>query len=391
MPVPYPPPVVAAAGAALMFALANVVQRRAAAAVPRASGGSVHLIVNLLRNRRWLFGSSCAVGGLVLQTMALAQGSLVVVQSILVSGVVVAVILDAGGDRRRPTWPELVGPALVVGGVVLLVLAGPESSGEAGLGQSFGGLLAVGIVGGGALAAARRTGAGDWTARLLGAAAGTCFSLDALFLKELVTGVDAHRTEVALIGVAGFALASVLGNLTLHRGYQLAPLRVVLPTLTGAEPIAAFLLGWLVLGEGLPGGLPAHLAAVLGIVGAVTGNAVVGLAEVAAVERPAHADPIAPAEGERGSGRDQGSPRGISSGPGEAASEGLPGPGRRASPERSGLVGAVLPAAEAVRSRVREALPAIRSRSVDRVPALGRGAECGRDDEGVERRLASRR
>jgi drug/metabolite transporter (DMT)-like permease len=280
--VPLPDSVVAASGAALMFALANVAQRRAAAAVPRASGGSVHLFWNLVRNPRWLLGSGCAVGGLLLQTLALARGSLVVVQSILVSGVVVAIVLDAGGDRRRPTWPELVGPVLVVGGVVALVVTGPVSSGEVGLGASVGGLVAVGIVGGAALLAARRHHAGRWTARLLGGAAGTCFALDALFLKELVAGLDAARTEVVAIGVAGFALASVLGNLTLHRGYQLAPLRVVLPTLTGAEPVAAFLLGWLALGESLPGGIPGHLVAVLGVVAAVTGNAVVGLAEVGA-------------------------------------------------------------------------------------------------------------
>jgi drug/metabolite transporter (DMT)-like permease len=290
--VPYAHPVLAAVVAALLFAVANVVQRRAAAAVPRSTGGAVQLGRRLVRSPRWLLGSGFAVGGLLLQTVALAGGSLVVVQSVLVSGVVVAVILDAGGDRRRPTWPEIAGPVLVVGGVVLLVVSGPSAGGEAGLGQSVAGLLAVGVVGGGALLAARRIRAGDRTARLLGGAAGTCFALDALFLKELVSGLGGGRADVVVVGVVGFALASVLGNLTLHRGYQLAPLRVVLPTLTGAEPVAAFLLGWVVLQEGLPGGWLGHLAAVLGVVAAVTGNAVVALAEVPAPRAERVEEPV---------------------------------------------------------------------------------------------------
>lgn len=280
MPVPHPHPVLAAVVAALLFALANVVQRRAAAAVPRSTGGAVQLGWRLLRSPRWLLGSSFAVAGMLLQMLALTDGSLVVVQSVLVSGVVVAVILDAGGDRRRPTWPEIFGPILVVAGVVLLVVAGPTPGGDGGTGAAIAGLIVVAVVGGGALVAARRPHAGDWTARLLGGAAGTCFALDALFLKELVAGLGEGRTAVVVVGVAGFVLASVLGNLTLHRGYQLAPLRVVLPTLTGAEPVAAFLLGWVVLQEGLPGGWPGHVGAVLGVVAAVTGNAVVALAEV---------------------------------------------------------------------------------------------------------------
>lgn len=279
-PVLVLPSVVAAACAALLFAVANVVQRHAAAAVPRSSGGAVRLVWRLLRTPRWLLGAGFAAGGLGLQIVALVGGSLVVVQSVIASGLVVALVLEAGRERRRPTWAELGGAVLVTGGVTVLVVFGPSGDGAVGLGQAFGGLLVVAAVGGGSLMAARRHQAGVWTARLLGAAAGTCFALDALFLKELAEAFGLHETMVVFLGVLGFALASAMGNLTLHRGYQLAPLRVVLPTLTGAEPMAAFLLGRLVLHEGLPGGLTGHLAALGGVLAAVTGNAVVALAEV---------------------------------------------------------------------------------------------------------------
>ncbi len=61
-----------------------------------------------------------------------------------------------------------------------------------------------------------------------------------------------------------------MGNVIAQRAYQRAPLRVVLPAVTAADPLAAFLIGRLMLGERLSPGTAA-LTAWLGITAVVVG------------------------------------------------------------------------------------------------------------------------
>jgi hypothetical protein len=49
-------------------------------------------------------------------------------------------------------------------------------------------------------------------------------------------------------------VASVLGNLVIQRGFQMAPLRHVLPAMAAAEPVTAFLCARYVFGEHLNNG-----------------------------------------------------------------------------------------------------------------------------------------
>ena len=63
----------------------------------------------------------------------------------------------------------------------------------------------------------------------MGAAAGVCFALDAVFLRGLTAALSPFDRIGVLINLAGFAVASVLGNLVIQRGFQMAPLRHVLP------------------------------------------------------------------------------------------------------------------------------------------------------------------
>jgi CDP-diglyceride synthetase len=116
---------------------------------------------------------------------------------------------------------------------------------------------------------------------LMGAAAGTCFALDAVFLKG-VAASEHVGSAPRVFDLAGFVIASVLGNLVVQRAYQQAPLRHVLPAVTAADPVAASVVGVLILHEHLMPGLVPLLGLVGGLVAMVIGIVVATSAGVPA-------------------------------------------------------------------------------------------------------------
>jgi drug/metabolite transporter (DMT)-like permease len=256
------PAVLGALGAALVFAVANNLQRDAASKVPHGEGGPVRLLLRLLRTPRWLAGGAAAVVALLLQAWALTQGGVILVQAVIASTLIFSLLIESAVERRWPTPPQIAGSALVAGGITLLVGIGkPGAGGEFHtVGRALVAWSAVTAVGLGALLRARLRPKGRRTAIALGASAGICFALDAVFLRGLAGSLSPLDTTVVAINGAGFAAASVLGNLLIQRAFQIAPLRHVLPAMAAAEPLAAFLCGRLIFGERLQSGLVGSLA-----------------------------------------------------------------------------------------------------------------------------------
>jgi drug/metabolite transporter (DMT)-like permease len=249
-------PVLGGLVAALLFAVANNVQRHAASTVPEGHVGPVGLLLRLLRNPRWLAGSSAAVLALLVQAWALSQGGVILVQAVIASTLVWSLALESVVERRWPSATQVAGAVLVAVGITVLVLVGkPGAGGEfRSWGRAAVIWLVVGLVGGGALLTSRRRPKGRRTAIVMGAAAGVCFALDAVFLRGLTAALSPAVPVVLLVNVAGFAVASLLGNLVIQRAFQMAPLRHVLPAMAAAEPVTAFLCGRYVFGEHLQGG-----------------------------------------------------------------------------------------------------------------------------------------
>jgi drug/metabolite transporter (DMT)-like permease len=266
-------PVLLAVAAAFLFAAGNNLQRHAAARVPHVGYGPVRLIRRLLRSRRWLAGGACALLGLAFQVWALPTGGVILVQSVIASTLVFSLLLEAVAERRRPSARQLGGAALVGAGLVVLIRLGRPDVG-AEMSSPWRAALAwtaVALIGVGALLRARYCPKGRRTAMLLGVAAGSCFALDAVFLRDLADAfAPADLLRLAADG-AGFALTSVVGNLAIQRGFQLAPLRHVLPAVAAAEPIMAFCCGWLVFGERLRSGWVGVVAVGAGLALLVTG------------------------------------------------------------------------------------------------------------------------
>jgi drug/metabolite transporter (DMT)-like permease len=260
-------PILGALVAALFFALANNFQRHAAAGERHEGAGPIRLMLGLLTTPTWLAGSLLAVAGLVFHARALNQGGVILVQSVIATTLIYSILIEATVERRRPRPQEVLGALVVAVGVILLVGVGrPSASGEfRSVSKAMVVLALSALVGGGALLVSRRRPRGRRTATILGASAGVCFALDAVFLRAAAGSISPLDTPTLLINGGGFAIASVLGNLVVARAYQSAPLRHVLPGLAAAEPITAFACGRLVFGETLGGGTLGAIAVAVGL------------------------------------------------------------------------------------------------------------------------------
>jgi drug/metabolite transporter (DMT)-like permease len=265
--------------AAALFAVATNLHRSAASAIPLHEVGPVRLLLRLIRTPRWLLGSVAALTALGMHTIALSQGTVIVVQAVLSTGLVLALALETVRERRRPRTTEGIGWMLVVVGVVLvLVLGQPHGGRHIGIDAMVLTLLLAVLIAALGLLIGRTRLSRPAVAVIMGGAAGACFALDAVFLKGLAGSVHHLVSMPALLDLLGFLLASVLGNLVVQRAYQQAPLRHVLPAVTAADPVAAAVIGIMLLHEHLRpgmlavGGLLAGLAAmVVGIVAATAG------------------------------------------------------------------------------------------------------------------------
>lgn len=240
--------------AALLFALATVLQHRSATRGPAARGVGLRLLGSLTRRPLWLLGGACGGGGLLLHAYALSAGRLGVVQPLLVTGMLFALLLDVVLDRRRARLGEVLGGAAVVLGLAVFLLAARAAPGSPTADRDV--LLAataagLGLAGG--LFALARPPVARHRAALLAGAAGTCFGVTGALLKQLVGQLAVAPVSWQAAWPAALLVAvGVLGLALVQSAYQAGPLAASLPPLTVVDPVVAVLIGALAFGE-VPG------------------------------------------------------------------------------------------------------------------------------------------
>ena len=238
---------------AVLFAVSAVAQQRAAAQVPEGDA----LLAGLIRSPRWWAGIVGDAGGFAFQVAALALGSVLVVQPILVSALIFALPLAAYYSRRPVTptmWLQAI--ALSAALAVFLIVGEPTAGVTQAPWQRWIGPmgLVLGVIAI-SVAVAVTAVAPTLRALLLGTAAGLLFGIAAA-----LTG---HVTELFGTGPAAVATSwqpyalvgcGTLGLYLQQRGYQVGPLSASLPAFTVAEPLGAAVLGMTVLDERLRSG-----------------------------------------------------------------------------------------------------------------------------------------
>ncbi len=268
----HPESIVLALAAALMFGVTSVLQHSAAATVDAKHSMRPGLILELVRRPRWLLGNVADLAGFVLQFLALRHGALLVVQSLLVTGLLFTLPMAAAVAHRRLSrtdWLSAVG--LAVGLATFLGLANPSRGRPGGAGW-------VAVLGcAGAVVAVLVVGApparGRARARRLGAACGVLFAVTAalakasghVFHQGITEGLTSWEPYAWLL-VAGFGF--LLAQSAIHAG----PLDASMPLLVVADPLTSALIGVGAFHERIaihPSTALVELAAVAVIVGSV--------------------------------------------------------------------------------------------------------------------------
>jgi drug/metabolite transporter (DMT)-like permease len=246
--------VVLALLAAAFSALGIVIRQRATMEVPQEQGVSTTMLKTLLRKPLWWVGTAVAVGGYSIQALALAKGSLLLVQPLLVSSLLFALPLSAYLAHRRVSRGEWAWAVLLTVGLALFVLLAHTRHGSYEPSIRVWALVVAAVLPLvlACVAVAART-AGRRRAVLLAMAVAVLFGVVAVLTKLTMHrltegGISAALASPALYLAIALALAAtMLQQSAFHAG----ALQASVPTMLVLEPLVAVLLGVIVLGEQL--------------------------------------------------------------------------------------------------------------------------------------------
>ena len=205
----------------------------------------------------WLAGLGADVVGVGLQVTALHYGALALVQPLLVSGLLFALVLRhicRGRMSRRELFWGLVLAACLGG---FLVFSGATSSGDAGATADPIAAVVTGVAVLAAIAAclvlAWRTVPSTGRAALLGVAVGALYALTAALIKAATTVLAAHGVGGLLLSWQLYAVLAlgVGGQVLTQLALQAGPINSSLPAVSTVDPLLSVLVGVLVYGERL--------------------------------------------------------------------------------------------------------------------------------------------
>lgn len=231
---------------ALLVAWGTVARHRS---VQHIGGGAV--MASALRKPLWWWGALAAIAAYLVQLVALAFGSVLIVQPILVLSLLFTLVVAAVWDKDRPDVEASAWALLLGGSVAVLVIVGRPRSGHDVLSMRdwapwliAGGLLTVGLV----LLGALRRHARAWT---WGTATGVLYGLVAPVAK---TALDVWRSMglgAALLSWSLWLLVGLIiaGAVLQQYSFSAGPLEQSLPAMTVAEPLVAMVVGYFLLGE----------------------------------------------------------------------------------------------------------------------------------------------
>lgn len=257
-----------ACAAAAVFAVSTSLQHRAASAVPQQGTSPAGLLARLVRRPSWLVGIGLSGVAFCLHAAALRQGSLTLVQPVVVSAIVFAVFVRAALDRKLPARTEIGWAVCTWAGLSLFIAVAGTSAAEHVANDHSAKILCFGGIAAAAAGVLWAQNARTAARRglLLAGAAGMLFGLIAGLIKMLLAQADMgllavldHWSLWAMLGGGG---AAFLLN---QRAYQAARLSVTMPILNIVDVFVAIGFGSAVFGERLPSSPAVLIAEVVGL------------------------------------------------------------------------------------------------------------------------------
>ncbi len=240
--------------AAFCFALAATLQQKGALGVggPEVAGGRGFL--RLVTRGWWLVGTLVLLFGYAFQAVALNEGQLAIVQSLLVTTIVFALPLGRWLTDQQVNRSEILAAGAIVLGLAVFTYFGDEGAGRstAPTWQWALTFLVFGSLAAGFVIVGRRSDQGR-KAAYLGAAAGVLYALSAAMWKPTseawsAGGLSGLLTSWEFYAWAGAALvAFVFQQVSLALGH----LASTVATVSVGNPIVSVIIGILILQERL--------------------------------------------------------------------------------------------------------------------------------------------
>ena len=238
--------------AAVLLGIGFVLQQYAARQEPESRFLSPRILTDLLRKPRWLIGIACMVAGQLLAAWSIGHLELTLVEPLLTTYLLFALILAVPMSKQAMHWTEVAGALILCAGVTLLSLSRSTKP----IGLSFGSFShwpAAAIIAGIAFVAVQvglRLG-GPARATLTGLAAGLVFGIQDALTRQTLEILQGHPTTVLLTTWPPYCLlgAGIVGLWLMQNAFSAGPLHASLPTIAAGEPVAGIVLGIVVFGD----------------------------------------------------------------------------------------------------------------------------------------------
>jgi len=242
--------VVLALLSALLFAVGSAAQQKEASSVASTEATGFRLIARLVRRPFWLLGVGCDGAAYITQAGALAVGSLLLVQPLLVTTLLFALPISAKMTGRKLYVADGVWAVVKTSALAVFVVVGNPSEGKdlasfSDWAPTLFVCLAV-IVACIVIGRMWRPGA----AALLAAATGGMFGVGADLTKSAMNLLGQGIPQLLTSWELYVLIASgVAGAVLQEDAFQAGDIEASLPAMTILEPIVAIILGIAVLDE----------------------------------------------------------------------------------------------------------------------------------------------
>ena len=285
--------------AAVLLGIGFVLQQYAARQEPECRFLSPRILTDLLRKPRWLAGIGCMVAGQLLAAWSIGHLELTLVEPLLTTYLVFALVLAVPMSKQVVTWRAVGGAVVLCAGVALLSLS--RSTKPIGLSfGSFSNWPAAAVIAGVAFVAVQLgRGRGKQSrATLTGLGAGLVFGIQDALTRQTLEILQGHSFTALFTAWPPYCLIAtgIVGLWLMQNAFSAGPLHASLPTIAAGEPVAGIVLGIMVFGDRIqvsPGPLAIEAggiaALIVGVVMVARSTAFDGLHKGTDAIRPEHA------------------------------------------------------------------------------------------------------
>lgn len=240
--------------AALFAAVGIVVRQRAIQDAADDSANADAIVTSWVRQPSWWLGTVGAIGGYVFQALALAHGSLLLVQPLLVSSLLFVLPLGARFSKQHVRARDWGWALLLTAALTVFVLVGQPREGHyrppvPAWSVAMGASVPVVVV---CVVAARRA-TGRRRAMLLASAVAVLLGMIAVLTKVSTHRLATHGWHGLLTVPAPYLLVALAVTVTVlqQSAFHAGALQASVPIMLVGEPVVAVLLGVVILGEHL--------------------------------------------------------------------------------------------------------------------------------------------